>query len=77
VTRLRLAARRLSITLRKTGRVVAKLLPDAHVYAGIGAMAYGASQLPEWIGPLAGFTVLGLGLIWIVRSGAEQTPRRR
>lgn len=76
MTRFALTARRLSIALRKIWRPIAKRLPDAHVYAGIGAMAYGASQLPEWIGPAAGFTILGLGLIWIVRFGAEPTRQR-
>ena len=77
MTRFTLAARRLSIALRKTWRPIAKRLPDAHVYAGIGAMAYGASQLPEWIGSVAGLIVLGLGLVWIGLLPPESATRRR
>lgn len=78
MTRFRLAARRLSIILRKASRHLARMLPDAHVYVGVGAIAYGASLiLPAPFGPGAGFIVLGLGLIWIVRFGAETAARRR
>ena len=71
------AIRRLLPILRRTAQKVGKLLPDAHVYAGIGAIAWGTSILPVSIGPGAGFIVLGLGLIWIVRFGAEPIARRR
>ena len=73
MTRFHLAIRRLSIILRKSVRFIARLLPDGHVYMGVATMAYGASLIL----PAAGFIVLGLGLIWIVRFGAEPIPRRR
>lgn len=69
--------RRVSIAWRQFARALGKWAPDLHVYAGIGAMAYGASLLlPGTLGVGAGFIVLGLGLVWIVRYGADATVRR-
>lgn len=61
---------------RRLARRIGALLPDLHVYAGLAAVVYGAAQIPFGIGAIAAPVVLGLGLIWIVRVGAEPVKSR-
>ena len=46
-------------------------VPDAHVYAGIGLVAFGAGEFHAALAPI----VAGLGLLWIVRFGGEPLTR--
>ena len=59
------------MTLTKAQSVVAGLLPDAMMLAGIAAMAYGASLIyapAGWI--IAGAASLGFGLLLARRGGS-------
>lgn len=58
---------------RRLVRQLVKFLPDAHVYAGIGLVAYGAGQIG--VGPIGAALapiVAGVGLVLIVRLGAPR-----
>lgn len=64
-------SRKIRVRIARLTAQARALLPDAHVYAGIGLVAFGAGELHAALAPI----VAGLGLLWIVSFGGEPTKR--